>query len=223
MTQQASNSGLSQMLLFFLIALLIWFIGRIRNKYRPRPAMCIPLSRRQLENIVYRKLLFRHIPFCILILLLMALLYLVGRMGLSTAIAAGLVALIIPAWNIYVLMYLQWRPLRSVPNEFWIRLEREMPKEILQRVDGAWQFSNWSWYIRVSNHECILLRTEIIDFSKRIRHQPISIYSMGFKHTVTVHSHEYAFTCKDGSIIRTRTELTPHLTKWVKNHGGRFE
>lgn len=224
MNSQGSVNNLSNLLLLTLIALLIWSIGRIRSKYRPRPAASIPVSRRNIENIIYRKSLLWPIPFCILILLLMALLYLVGRMGAGAAIAASLVVLIVPAWSIYVLMYLQWRPLHSVPDEFWTRLEREMFREILQRLDGGWQFCNWSWYIRVSNHECVLLRAEIIDFSKPIRHHFIAMHSIGFKSSsIHVHSRELIFTGRDGSIIRSRTEQTPHLTKWVKNHGGRFE
>lgn len=223
MTNRTSNLSISQLLLLILIALLLWFIGRIRSKHRPRPATSLSISRRKIEFIVYRQSLAWHIPLFVLAPLLMLLLYLVGRMGLGTAIISTLVVLIIPAWNLYVLLYLQWRPLRTVPDEFWTRIKTEMYREKLQRLDGSWQFSNWSWYIRVSNHECILLRAEIIDFEKPIHHRAITMHSMSFKHTVAVHSHEYIFTGKDGSIIRTRMEQTPHITNWVKNHGGRFE
>ena len=210
-------------LLLILLALLPGVAKGIRQKYRPRPPKTLTLSRRQIENIVYRKMLFRQILFCIPVPLLMLLLYLVGRMGAGAAIVSSLVVLIVPAWNLYVLLYLQWRPLRSVSDEFWLRLEREMSREILQRLDGGWQFSNWSWYIRVSNYECALLRAELIDFEKPVQYRPIALWSMGFKHTARIHSHEYIFTGKDGSIIRARIEQTPFFTNWVKKHGGRFE
>ena len=224
MVRQNNDTHLFLFLLLLLLSLLLWTSRGIRQKYRPRPAKTLPISRRQIENIVYRKLLFQHILVFILILLFMLLLHLIGRMGLGAAIASTLVVWIVPAWSLYVIMYLQWRPLRSVPDEFWARLEKEMSLEILQRLDGAWQFCNWSWYIRASNQECILLRAEIIDFQKPIRQRSITMHSIGLKNSsIHIYSHECLFTGKDGSIIRARTEQTPHITSWVKSHRGRFE
>ncbi len=223
MVRQSNDTHFLMFLLLILLALLLGVAKSIRQKYRPRPSKTLPLTRRQIENVVYRKTLFQQILFCIPVPLLMLLLYLVGRMGAAEAIISSLVVLIVPVWHLYILLYLQWRPLRSVPDEFWLRLEREMSKEILQRLDGGWQFSNWSWHIRISNRECALLRAELIDFEKPVQYRPIALWSMGYKYTRAYHGHEYIFTGKDGSIIRARIEQTPFFTNWVKKHGGRFE
>jgi hypothetical protein len=224
LTAQESVNDLFPILFLAFLAFLLWTAGNLRQKYRPRPIKAHPISRRQIESIVYKKYLLYFIPICGIIPLLMILLYMVGRITPGTAFISSLVILLIPAWNLYVFMYLQWRPLKTLPDEIWFELEQTLANETLQRVDGAWQFQNQDWYIRVSNSECTLLCAKYINFKSPIRNHTVFMSSNGYKNTsIRIRSQELLFTTHTNSIIRARIQQTIPITKWVKNHGGRFE
>lgn len=224
MNHQSTDNGMFLLLFITFLALLLWTADNLRQKYRPRPAKKLPISRRQIESIVYRKFLMWYISFCALVPLLMILLYMVGRIGLGAIFAGSLVALCLPAWNLYIFMYVQWRPLKTVPEETWNELAKNLSGQTLQRLDGAWQFHNQDWYIRVSSSECILLYAKDINFALPIRRRNYTMISPGFKRSnIRIHSQELIFTTCSKSIIRARIQQTSPIASWVKNHGGRFE
>ena len=213
--------------LFVLAAGWIAFLLRSTMKRRfrhPRHASetCIPLRRLSMLEIVAIATGGRLVPLAssaLAALLLTACLAIGGRFGTATAL--GMAATVLAIAGLYGFMI--WRdclrPLGPLPRE-----GRQLVRSATFRyVDGAWQYVDDEWFIRLEEGTCCALHAPEIDFSQPIRWSANLSVDTGTRLPNPMAYSTIRAVTANGGIYIGKIGYCPSLERWVENHGGRME
>lgn len=212
------------MALFALGALIYWILRKFRLHIRPRPVKTIPIAMNRLRWAAYRRTLASRSVYVLLALAFAALCHAAGRMGIGASIATLGLLLLYPLIEASFILKLQRSPLKSLPPELISAMEQELSGKVLARANGAWGYCDHRWYICVSSDLCIVLWAGCIDFSMPVRRREQSWTGNGSKAVpFRIRNSQIIFTTRSGDELIGRSQITPMLQEWVKNHRGRFE
>ena len=213
--------------LFVLAAGWIAFLLRSTMKRRfrhPRHASetCIPLRRLSMPEIVAIATGGRLVPLAssaLAALLLTACLAIGGRFGTATAL--GMAATVLAIAGLYV--YMVWRDCVR-PLEPLLREGRQLVRDATSRyIDGAWQYMDEDWFIRLEEGTCCTLHAPKIDFSLPIRWSANLSVDTGARLPNPMAYSTIRAKMVDGQSYIGKIGFCPSLERWVEVHGGRME
>jgi len=101
---------------------------------------------------------------------------------------------------------------------------RHLREKTLAWQNGAWEYTDDDWFIRVSQDSACILFAPELDLSYPGLHTIHVIYDDAGRRRCCAPNREYdvySFRTQVGSSIAARTDRSAHLLKWIQDHGGR--
>lgn len=207
-------------LILLLIVLLFLLLNRILRKKRtgPESISSLSITKKNLFRIAVWPHIRKWLLYCLPILLILTIVSISGRMN-----ALGLLASIL-AIAVYTIplclpqLKAQCQPLahlRHIPD-----FDRLFENKTLSWKNGAWNYADYEWFIRVSSGHSAALHADDIDFNI-----PIQIYSYNWNPPSKSGSqplilNKLVFAGKNGNILVACSEADQNITNWILRHGG---
>ena len=217
---------LTASLFVLAVGWLIFLVRSMKTRrfLHPRHASetCVPLRKLSMPEIVAIATGGRLVPLAssaLAALLLTACLAIGGRFGNATAV--GMAATVLAIAGLY--SYMVWRDCLR-PLVPLLREGKQLVRDATFRyVEGAWQYMDEDWFIRLEEGTCCALHAPKIDFSQTIRWSANLSVDTGTRlPNPMAYSTIRAATANGGHYIG-KIGYCPSLERWVETHDGRME
>lgn len=209
---------------FFLILLLITQLILLLNHFirkkrtGPEGITSLSITKKNLFRIAVWPHIRKWLLYCLPIVLILTVVSINGRMNALVLLASILAIAVYTIPFCLPQLKAQCQPLahlHHIPD-----FDRLFEDKTLSWKNGAWNYADHEWFIRVSSRHSVALHADDIDFTA-----PIQTYSYNWNPpsksgSLPLILNKLVFAGKNGNILVACSEADQNITNWILQHGG---